>query len=780
MFVNISYSQQPFNPLTDCLMPDTGTLGSSAAYVGGLLKPHRTDLSGGIPITDSLSKLNILIVFVQFSNESIPSSEWPIDGTPAYMNDLLALNKNSNGNYWDRYNENTQTLSDWYQEVSKGRMHVTGKAYNIFLDHEDTYYRDSGMTVMNNEIYQKLQNLGTINWQDYDLWRKGTDELFYYEPDKTIDMIYKIHRHRGNTGDLFGGSGGYAQLGGSDYYIITGSDTIIINQGYYVNGSGLTIFGTAGGPVGKIFAFNVARHEYGHYLFGNFHTNCGIMGKGDAFLSPWEVIKLGYYTKQVVDYDYNDYSLSDYSARYTSGEILEVPVNGSSEFFLVSNRRKVSNYDIIMLGDSSKGNPFNNTAELGKGLYIYHIADGYVYPYRMDEECADGLWNWTQTGYSAPDWDPTNIWLPVLKHTSVSYNNEVTCVDYCSVKLYDSDDRNVRGLDINNVSAEKWFSKGGNPLLDRIYTNKDSNWTSRSSYGDRYDAWNIGYNQIFSPYSSPNTNSWDNVSTGIFIYYSGLNNSIADLKIYRTNNGGYNLVQILAQTPPSKPMGLSVDYYSETEDIMRPIVTWNHNKEPDMLRDDLKKRYKIWRATASSMASVPADYILLKTIDIDSGTAPVYIDTSIIALGSYFHGTGGQMQYPVRYTVQAIDKYQDSSVRSDFGSAIGLLYCGDACAFGEDNNLQNEQSPKKYSLNQNYPNPFNPLTKIKYDLPNDNFVTIKIYDILGKELLNLVNEFKQAGSYSVTFDATNYPSGVYYYKIKTGSFVQVRKMILIR
>ncbi len=138
------------------------------------------------------------------------------------------------------------------------------------------------------------------------------------------------------------------------------------------------------------------------------------------------------------------------------------------------------------------------------------------------------------------------------------------------------------------------------------------------------------------------------------------------------------------------------------------------------------------------------------------------------------------MQYPVRYTVQAVDKYQDSSVRSDFGSATGIINCGNACAYGEDNILQNEHSPKKYSLNQNYPNPFNPVTKIQYDLPNDNFVTIKIYDILGKELMNLVNEFKQAGSYSVTFDAADYPSGVYYYKIKTGSFVQVRKMVLVR
>ena len=234
-------------------------------------------------------------------------------------------------------------------------------------------------------------------------------------------------------------------------------------------------------------------------------------------------------------------------------------------------------------------------------------------------------------------------------------------------------------------------------------------------------------------------------------------------------------------------MGIKVDYYPESENYMRPIITWNHNQEPDMLRTDSTKRYRIWRATQSSMAYVPTYYILLKTLDINAGTDPEFIDTSIVALGSAWPGMGEQMEYPVRYTVQAVDKYQDSSVRSDFASAIGLLNCGVLCAAGEDNvSHNNQQLPKEYSLNQNYPNPFNPMTMIKYDIPNDNFVTIKIYDILGKELLSLVNEFKQAGSYSVTFDAANYPSGVYYYKIKTGShsgagsFVQVRKMILIK
>lgn len=110
-------------------------------------------------------------------------------------------------------------------------------------------------------------------------------------------------------------------------------------------------------------------------------------------------------------------------------------------------------------------------------------------------------------------------------------------------------------------------------------------------------------------------------------------------------------------------MGIEVDYYLEGENYMRPIVTWNHNREPDMLRDNLKKRYSIWRATKPNMSYVPVDYTLIATSDIDSGTAPYFIDTSIVALGSAWPGMGDQIQYPVRYKVQAVDKYADSSVK---------------------------------------------------------------------------------------------------------------------
>jgi len=84
-------------------------------------------------------------------------------------------------------------------------------------------------------------------------------------------------------------------------------------------------------------------------------------------------------------------------------------------------------------------------------------------------------------------------------------------------------------------------------------------------------------------------------------------------------------------------------------------------------------------------------------------------------------------------------------------------------------------------LRQNYPNPFNPSTNIQYDLPFDNFVSIKIYDILGKEVNTIVNEFKNAGSYIVLFNGSNFSSGIYYYKIKTGNVNQVKKkMILLK
>ena len=88
--------------------------------------------------------------------------------------------------------------------------------------------------------------------------------------------------------------------------------------------------------------------------------------------------------------------------------------------------------------------------------------------------------------------------------------------------------------------------------------------------------------------------------------------------------------------------------------------------------------------------------------------------------------------------------------------------------------------PTEFALLQNYPNPFNPSTTINYELPASNFVTLKIYDLVGKEVATLVNEKLDAGRYSATFNGSNLASGMYFYKITAGEFTFVRKMVLIK
>jgi hypothetical protein len=83
-------------------------------------------------------------------------------------------------------------------------------------------------------------------------------------------------------------------------------------------------------------------------------------------------------------------------------------------------------------------------------------------------------------------------------------------------------------------------------------------------------------------------------------------------------------------------------------------------------------------------------------------------------------------------------------------------------------------------LEQNYPNPFNPNTLIKYSIPEEGSVKLKVYNLLGEEIITLVNSLQKAGRYDVVFDATKFASGVYYYRMETQKYTSIKKMILIK
>ena len=482
---------------------------------GGMWKLHRTDTNNA----PYYATLNVLMVFVQFAGETAQAWYWPIGDTPVYKNDLLALLKNSSGDYWNRYSNSTATLSDWYQEVSKGKMHVTGEAYSIILDSTALYYKNAGMRVMNQEIINKLTVAG-VDWIEYDNW-SGLDGNFYWSPDGYIDMIIKVHRTKSIDNLFVANAPGVACLGpypnsGIDIPVGSGKK---INDGFNCIGSGVTIVGTAGGPLDKARVFNIAKHEYGHYWFGAGHTGAGvgIMGGGDIYLGLWESIKLGYLDRTIVNFN-AAYQLGDISSRSSNGEILQVPVNGNTEYFLISNRQKVSLYDRSMLGDTTKGiwDRILSYNDYGKGIYIYHHNHDFEYQGSNDLECADGLWNWSYMGQTTPDWSETQM-VNIYERTSIPTPLRN---DDSSFHLYNSDGRS---------STEIWFGIGkrhtsiGGESIDKIYTNFEEYLTSREKDGDRWDAWNIGYNEIFSPYSNPSTIKWNNEPSGIFIWYHSLN-----------------------------------------------------------------------------------------------------------------------------------------------------------------------------------------------------------------------------------------------------------------
>lgn len=88
--------------------------------------------------------------------------------------------------------------------------------------------------------------------------------------------------------------------------------------------------------------------------------------------------------------------------------------------------------------------------------------------------------------------------------------------------------------------------------------------------------------------------------------------------------------------------------------------------------------------------------------------------------------------------------------------------------------------PETFELYQNYPNPFNPITNIQFQIPNSGFVSLKVYDVIGKEVATLVDEYKPAGMHNVQFTMNNLTSGIYFYQLKAGSFTETKKMILIK
>jgi len=136
---------------------------------------------------------------------------------------------------------------------------------------------------------------------------------------------------------------------------------------------------------------------------------------------------------------------------------------------------------------------------------------------------------------------------------------------------------------------------------------------------------------------------------------------------------------------------------------------------------------------------------------------------------------GGLPNFPRIYVL--IDQGNTiSEIHENNNKGFNVLGASSVVGIDDENYIL----PDKYLLYQSFPNPFNPSTTIKYSVPNSDIVNIKVYDILGKEVATLLNEYKSPGSYIVEFDGSKFASGVYFYQLKAGNYLDTKKMILMK
>jgi hypothetical protein len=131
-----------------------------------------------------------------------------------------------------------------------------------------------------------------------------------------------------------------------------------------------------------------------------------------------------------------------------------------------------------------------------------------------------------------------------------------------------------------------------------------------------------------------------------------------------------------------------------------------------------------------------------------------YVDTTIAA---------GQIY---TYRIQAYK----SSVGSEYSNEVSLNLTG----------VKKEVLPKEYSLSQNYPNPFNPVTRIKYSVPKTGYLTIKVYDLMGRKVATIFDGVQQAGNYTAILDGSNLTSGIYFYRMEANGFTETKKLVLLK
>ncbi|MDQ3021217.1 MAG: T9SS type A sorting domain-containing protein [Bacteroidota bacterium] len=669
---------------------------------------------------------------------------------------------------------NNYTLSDFFCEMSMGQYDVIGDEIAVTLPFNSTYYRDlpCDRSCLNRYVLNYIDSTRNIDWTRYDKWSYINNQ-WVFQSDGTAEMIIMNYRIIPNNSSGWFWNPSY---GGEASLAISPITFDGVTIGYFNGVTALNLLHAVGRS--EI----ILEHEYSHKLFGCggipltidcFHTNMGLMTPAHSnttyIMTPMErsASIVNYIPINLIDGTgiYTD-TLPDYTE---SGISYKIKVPGtSSEYVWIANHQKKALYDGVARGGKNcydiNFGEIDPVCPDGKGLFVYREGSGCSninQPY--DIISAEGKYVW---GIDRVVNVPLQIY-----HFPLSGN--YTIFNIISGSRYNGRDEYRKSVNF----TEQFLAD------DICSTDPNSFSVAWENRGDNFDAFNIGYDEIFSPYSNPSSSSCNPDNTGLTIALKEQNTTTGAIivKIYSNNNS-----TALNDLPPSKPKNLkaSKSYFGGAgSDAFHPAITWDSNIEPDFVSATfgaylVQPEYEIYRGISYNCEVEPS-YTLLATV---SPSTNQYTDYNITLHDPDIDAIPlcPPTLVTCSYKILAKDNRGMRSLKSERGLVSGYTGgCADPNGSDSPASNNNNTLPDKYSVN-NFPNPFNPSTKIYYALPKNGMVKINVYNTLGQKIKEIVNEFKTAGNYTVEFDGSNLSSGIFYYRIEADGFVQTKKMLLIK
>lgn len=462
----------------------------------------------------SSGELRTLIVYIDFKDNDTLNS-------PSWQwnKNVLPVWANSIVNKTTELSFSEANLTDYFYKMSQGKFFLYGDVYPkvvIPLQEQSKY---KSIKEVNDEVIKRIDS--EVDFSQYDNWSKNKNGKYVNEPDGKVDVLFLVYRDFKDRLFFNNGWTGIAHLYLTNNY--TTNDGVEIATGRLDKGSGIQI---RAGKHGFNYIKYILAHEFGHLLFGAGHienvTNLALMTGGPVWnasrgMHSWERNKLKWLNYIDVPTTKNStYQINDY---LTTGEVLRIKLS-NKEWFIIENHQKLSSHD--WAGD--------------KGIYIYKVKSATSSFPIITVECADGNWNF--------EIDETNQKLiktvpnPAGK-TEMNFRRRIKKQDYsCNKQVYGD----------------------------------------KSAWGDEFDAFDLTYNNLFSPVSNPPSK----------------NNSKKDLAILvkEQENNKYKIDilfnDIYEFTPPTKPQIVGVEQIGTKKILLK----WLQNKEPDLLRYNIYNSFQ--------------------------------------------------------------------------------------------------------------------------------------------------------------------------------------------